>query len=166
MFSLEAWRLLQSNFEQALNQPDNLEARGAMLLGSYFAGTAIEFSMLGAAHACANPLSARFDILHGVAVSLMLPHVIRFNSPAVNGHYAELLDAAGIEKSQNNAESLSLRITSLKNAASLPATLRDCGVDRDSLSLLAKEAAEQWTGKFNPRPVTESEFLNLYESAF
>ena len=67
-----------------------------MLLGSHFAGIAIEQSMLGAAHACANPLSARFGIDHGIAVSVMLPAVIRFNSEVVNGSYAELLDAANI----------------------------------------------------------------------
>ena len=54
--------------------------RGRMLLGAAFAGTAIENSMLGAAHSCANPLTARFDVVHGEAVGVMLPHVVRFNS--------------------------------------------------------------------------------------
>jgi alcohol dehydrogenase len=165
MFSAEAWRILDQNYERVLNDPENVEARGAMLLGSYLAGTAIEFSMLGAAHACANPLTERFDILHGVAVSLMLPHVIRFNSSTVDGSYAELLAASG-KSGNRNAETLSRRIVELKSSAMLPARLRDCGVDQKLLPELAIEACEQWTGKFNPRPVAEKEFLELYENAY
>ena len=68
----------------------NLEGRGAMQLGANFAGTAIENSMLGATHACANPLTAHYGITHGVAIGIMLPHVIRFNAPAVGGLYGDL----------------------------------------------------------------------------
>ena len=69
MFSREAWRLLDANFERVLQHPADLEARGAMQLGAHLAGVAIEQSMLGAAHACANPLTARFGITHGVAAA-------------------------------------------------------------------------------------------------
>ena len=58
-----------------------------MLIGAHLAGAAIEASMLGASHACANPLTARYQVVHGVAVGLMLPHVIRFNAEAVDEHY-------------------------------------------------------------------------------
>ena len=60
-------------------EPDDLEARGQMQLGACLAGSAIENSMLGAAHALANPLTATYGIAHGEAVALMLPHVVRFN---------------------------------------------------------------------------------------
>ena len=80
---------------RVLQQPDDLEARGAMLLGSHLAGLAIEHSMLGAGHACANPLTAQFDVVHGIAVSLMLPHVVRWNAEAVGPLYADLLDGPG-----------------------------------------------------------------------
>src|SRR5215208_5871667 len=59
IFSREAWRLLEATYERVLTQPGDLEARGAMQLGAYYAGVAIENSMLGATHACANPLTAR-----------------------------------------------------------------------------------------------------------
>ena len=62
-----------------------------MLLGASFAGLAIENSMLGAAHALANPLTTHFDVPHGQAVGLMLPHVIRFNGEAVEEWYLDLL---------------------------------------------------------------------------
>src|SRR5687768_4721959 len=64
-FSREAWRLLEGAYERVLAEPDDIEARGRMMLGAHLAGAAIENSMLGAAHACANPLTARYDTEHG-----------------------------------------------------------------------------------------------------
>ena len=66
-FSREAWRLLNGSFERVLSHPADMDARGAMLAGAHFAGLAIENSMLGATHACANPLSAHYDMIHGIA---------------------------------------------------------------------------------------------------
>ena len=90
--SLEAWRLLEPNYERVIGNPADLEARGAMQLGAYWAGLAIENSMLGAAHACANPLTAHYNTEHGVAIGLMLPHVVRWNGAVVGERYRELLE--------------------------------------------------------------------------
>src|SRR6185295_10786955 len=91
VFSREAWRLLESNYERVLAAPADIEARGAMQLGAYFAGVAIENSMLGATHACANPLSAHYGTTHGHAIAILLPQVVRWNSRAAGPRYAELL---------------------------------------------------------------------------
>src|ERR1700704_617106 len=64
LFAREAWRLLDSAYERVMNSPADLEALGAMQLGAHYAGIAIEHSMLGAAHACANPLTARYGTTH------------------------------------------------------------------------------------------------------
>src|SRR5215475_10396506 len=92
MYSREAFKLTVKAFPEVLIHPDDLEARGRMLLGAALAGLAIENSMLGAAHAAANPLTAHCGIVHGQAVGLMLPAVLRFNAedPAVRTIYAEL----------------------------------------------------------------------------
>jgi alcohol dehydrogenase len=167
MFAREAWRLLEGSFEVMLKTPENIIAHSNMLLGAHLAGAAIENSMLGAAHACANPLTAAYGIPHGVAVGMMLPHVIRFNSQAVNELYADLLHVAGIsaKPSSGFGERLSERIVELKTAAGLPQRLHECNVENSVLPELAKAAASQWTGKFNPREVTEKELLELYEAA-
>ena len=78
--SLEAWRLLEANYERVLASPDDLDARAAMQLGAFYAGTAIERSMLGATHACANPVTARYGTTHGEAIAILLPHVVRWNA--------------------------------------------------------------------------------------
>jgi alcohol dehydrogenase len=80
LYSREAFRLCHSGFGRVLRDSSDIEARGMMLLGAAYAGIAIEGSMLGAAHSAANPLTAKFGVVHGEAVGVMLPHVIRFNS--------------------------------------------------------------------------------------
>lgn len=92
-YSRVAFGLLSESLPRVLQTPDDLEARGRMLLGAAFAGTAIEHSMLGAAHSAANPLTAHFDVIHGQAVGLMLPHVVRFNGEdeVIAEAYAQLV---------------------------------------------------------------------------
>ena len=89
-FSREAWQFLVRHFEQVLERPADLEARGSMQIGACLAGLAIEHSMLGAAHGLANPLTAHFGLAHGQAVGVMLPHVIRFNAEVVSREYDDL----------------------------------------------------------------------------
>lgn len=156
--AVAAWRRLGPNFARALASPADLAARSAMQLGAYLAGSAIEHAMLGVAHSCANPLTAHYGTTHGVAVGLMLPHVVRFNAQSCGDLYAEL-DPAG-------AESLADRLAAMVALAGLPTRLRDCGVAESILPLLAAEADAQWTARFNPRPVTEVELLGLYRAAW
>ncbi|HXG12457.1 MAG TPA: iron-containing alcohol dehydrogenase [Gemmataceae bacterium] len=168
MFAREAWQLLEANFAKVLRDPNDLDARGAMQMGAFLAGTAIENSMLGATHACANPLTAHYGLTHGLAVGLMLPHVVRFNAAVVGPLYAELMEQAGLLNGEPGVagELLAGRLEELMQATGLPTRLRDLGVSRGILPVLAEEAAQQWTARFNPRPVTEADLLRLYEAAF
>jgi alcohol dehydrogenase len=154
LFAREAWRLLAGNYERVLAAPADRQARGAMLLGAHHAGIAIEQSMLGATHACANPLTARYGTAHGVAIGVMLPHVVRWNEEAVGDRYAELRpDLAGF-------------LERLARAGGLPATLRELGASIGDLPALAADAATQWTGTFNPRPFDQTAALVLYRNAY
>jgi alcohol dehydrogenase len=166
-FAREAWRLLEANFEVVLRQPGDLEARGAMQLGAHLAGLAIENSMLGACHACANPLTAHYGLTHGVAIGVLLPHVIRFNTEAVADLYGDLAHEVGLVNGDHSAagEVLARRVTALMEVAGLPTTLSACGVSSGIFPVLAEEAAQQWTARYNPRPVTEGDLLQLYEAA-
>jgi alcohol dehydrogenase len=165
-FAREAFRLIDASFEQVLLAPGDLAGRGAMLLGAHFAGLAIEASMLGATHACANPLSARYGTTHGVAIALMLPHVVRWNGRDAGPAYAELLRAAGREPGPDPARTLAERLEALAVAGGLPRGLEAEGVRAGDLRALARDAASQWTGRFNPRPFGEAEALELYGTAF
>jgi alcohol dehydrogenase len=168
LFAREAWRLLERNFTAVLNNGQNLAARGAMQLGAFYAGMAIENSMLGAAHSCANPLTAHYGLTHGIAVGVLLPHVIRFNAQSVGHLYADLVhDLGGSNGDAVSAgETLAWRVVELMRAADLPTRLADCGVTGSIFPVLAEEAAQQWTARFNPRPTTEDDLLRLYQAAY
>ena len=169
-YSKEAWRLLEANFETVLQNPDDLEARAAMQLGAAYSGVAIENSMLGAAHALANPLTATYGIAHGQAVGLMLPHVVQFNGVEFDDLYRGLLNASGsmvqVDHGQSASEYLAGFLTRLVSNAGLEVKLAALGVEQDKLQSLAAAAAEQWTGTFNPRAVDAESLLGLYQNAF
>ena len=166
VFARDAWRRLEAHYERVLHDPADLSARGAMLLGSHEAGLAIELSMLGATHACANPLTARYGTTHGVAIGVMLPHVVRWNAAHVGHRYAELFGLPADTPAEEAGERLAVRLEMLARAGGLPVTLRDLGVPRDALPLLAADASTQWTGTFNPRPFDAAAGLALYERAY
>jgi alcohol dehydrogenase len=159
-FSREALRLCVKSLPQVLQNEGGLAARAGMSLGAALGGLAIENSMLGAAHAAANPLTAHFHLVHGQAVGLMLPSVIRFN--AADAATARLYD----ELSETKARGLAAKVEWMLNLAGMPRSLADCSVTPSSIPLLAAEAAKQWTAGFNPRPVGEKDFVELFEAAF
>ncbi len=165
LFAREAWRLLSGAFERVLDHPKDLESRTAMLAGAHFAGAAIEQSMLGATHACANPLTAKYGTTHGAAIAVMLPHVVRWNSEVVGDRYEELMRIAGWD-ARGGGPTLADLLARLARAGQLPATLRDLNVPRADIPRLAALAAPQWTGTFNPRPFDAEAAVELYERAY
>ena len=168
LFGRKSWGLLSRAFPIVLRDPRHAAARGAMLLGAHLAGAAIENSMLGATHACANPLSAHYDMTHGIAIGIMLPHVIRYNAGHVGEAYCKLAEVAGLcgTHDPHGAERLAEYVTELVALSGQPTRLRDCEVNAGLIATMAAEAAKQWTGTFNPRPVTVSEFEELYTCAW
>jgi alcohol dehydrogenase len=169
-FSREAWRHLAPNFLKVIAEPEDLEARGEMQLGACLAGLAIENSMLGAAHALANPLTATYNVTHGDAVALMLPHVVRHNGAAVEEPYQDLVLATAFDRNTPDQRAgpagLAFFLAEAAAKAGLATRLRDQSVDRERLPELAADAAKQWTGTFNPVEMREADFLKLYEQAF
>ena len=171
-FARESWRLLNAHYETVLDHPDDLDARAAMQLGAFHAGLAIEQSMLGAAHACANPLTARYQISHGAALAIVLPHVTRWNGRDAAPVYSRLLGdthngggsaGPGIG---DPADRLAARLRYLADRAGLPSRLGTQGVTEPDLPGLADDAALQWTGTFNPRPFSAADALEIYRCAF
>ena len=156
LYSREGFRLCHSGFSRVLREPKDVEARGMMLLGAAYAGIAIENSMLGAAHSCANPLTAFFHVVHGEAVGVMLPHVIRFNSA--------LPEIAAIYESYFDGD-LADRVSELLWEARMPRTISEHGAKEENLQPLAELAAKQWTAQFNPRGPSVEDFVALYRAA-
>ncbi len=161
--SYEAFRLACEALPRVLSHPDDVDARGQMMLAAGHAGMAIEASTLGAAHSCANPLTARFGVPHGQAVGLILPFVMRHNAGHSDAHaaYLSLAKASGL----TSLDALEEQIDRLLTLAAIPRRLSHFGVREADVPQLAAEAATQWTAQFNPRPVDAAAFESLYRAA-
>jgi alcohol dehydrogenase len=175
MFSREAWRLLEANYERVVREPEQPAARAAMQLGACYAGIAIENSMLGATHACANPLTARYGTVHGMALAMLLPTVVRWNANVVADRYASLFESTtrGAERKSGSSpqgydavEALAQRLEQLAAAGGLKTSLSAAGVSQPDLRMLADDAATQWTGRFNPRPFDVNGAFEIYQAAW
>ena len=111
------------------------------------------------------------EFVHGQAVATMLPHVIRFNGSVCADAYAELWRSCpwGQREPADGTEAvarLASFVTDLVQLAGLETRLEPQGVLQEALPDLAADAAEQWTGKHNPRPVDQDTLLSLYRQAF
>ncbi|MGC6581634.1 MAG: iron-containing alcohol dehydrogenase [Akkermansiaceae bacterium] len=147
--SFAAFRKIEPVIESVLKGTATIEERGEMLIGAAQAGQAIEASMLGAAHASANPLTARFNVVHGQAVLTMLPTVMRWNTPEVGGIYQEL------------KLGLISWVESLRELAELEVPV----ITREFIPEMARDAAAQWTAQFNPRRLEADDFEAIYQDA-
>lgn len=168
----KALKLLTNNIRTAVFEGDNVEARGAMLLGSMLAGQAFANAPVGGVHALAYPLGGHFHIPHGLSNALMLPHVMKFNLPHAMEHYAELARLICPDNTSNDdnfadASMLISYLSDLIDEVELPNKLRLCGVSSEDLPLLASEAMlQQRLLVNNPRELNEKDAYELYQQAF
>lgn len=167
----EALRLMGAHLLTAVRDGHNRAARGAMLLGAMLAGQAFANSPVAAVHALAYPLGGHYHIPHGLSNALVLPHVLRFNAPDAAEVYAEIaVDAfpeLGDIGTQARADAFADRLHRLAEECGLPTRLRDEGVTRDSLTLLAEDAMKQTRLLVNnPRTLTYADALAIYEKAW
>ena len=164
-YSRRAFGLLADGFSRVLADPNDLEARSQMQPGACFSGLAIETSMLGAAHATANPLTARHGVPHGQAVGLMLPAVIRMNGQQHARWYAELVREVDPEAGLADApERLATRVVGWLREAGLASSLGELSVPRSEIEQFLGDALQQWTGNFNPVPLDEDRVRALYHA--
>lgn len=160
----EALRLLGGNLLAACNDGTNRDAREKMLLGATLAGQAFSNSPVAAVHALAYPLGGHYHLPHGLTNALMLGPVLRFNASAAGTLYAELAQVMGINAS---GEAFVDHMQDLMDQSGAPRRLRDVGVPKDSLPMLARDAMKQARLLVNnPVEVTEDDALQLYQQAF
>jgi len=174
----EALRLLGGNIRTVCSTTgcNDAHARGEMLLGSMYAGMAFANAPVGAVHALAYPIGTHFHVPHGLSNSLMLPHVLRFNSSRDGGSercaamYAELSDIVFNEGSSGDvydrAEQFAVLFEKLAQGLNIPLNLRDVGIKSTDINVLAQEAVKQTRLlPNNARDVSFDDALRLYECA-
>lgn len=170
MLAREALRLLAGNLLTVCDEPGNVAAREAMLLGAHLAGVAFSNAPVAGVHALAYPLGGRFHVPHGLSNVLMLPHVLNFNMSAAMPLYAELgplIDPAleGLGQ-QAQAQGLLEALRTMAARAGMPARLSAVGVAAADLDQLAADAMlQERLLKNNPRPITLADARQLYETA-
>jgi alcohol dehydrogenase class IV len=167
----EALKLLSANLLTACEEPGNLEARGAMLLGAHLAGIAFANAPVGGVHALAYPLGGLFHLPHGLTNALMLRPVLEHNAEAARELYAELapiLDpACDSLGTQARAKGFIDNVCQLAAGTGISLRLRDHGVGEDALDQLAGEAMKQTRLLVNnPCPIEEVDARRLYEAAW
>ena len=174
MLAIEALKLLSSSIEKAVFDGSNTEARGNMLIGAMLAGKSFANSPVGSVHALAYPIGGTFHVSHGLSNSLVLPHVLRFNS--IDGkttkNYAELApfvfpDINTEKGNQSVCKEFIDRLEDLSQKIGLPQKLREVNIPKDACKKMASDAMKQTRLLVNnPRELTENDALNIYEAAW
>lgn len=171
MLARQALRLLGANIEKAVFEGNDIEARGAMLLGSMLAGQAFANSPVAAVHALAYPIGGTFHVPHGLSNALVLPHVLRFNATEAAGLYAEIAADAfpALDRESGTQGKCAAFIEALADLSSrlgLQTKLREVGIGEDDLPKMAADAMKQTRLLVNnPRDVSEADALAIYKAA-
>ncbi|MGB6117411.1 MAG: iron-containing alcohol dehydrogenase [Mesorhizobium sp.] len=172
MLARQALRLLGANIETVVREPGNVEARGAMLLGSMLAGQAFANSPVAAVHALAYPIGGTFHVPHGLSNALVLPQVLRFNAPDAAHLYAEIAADAfphltGEEGAQGTCAAFISELESLSKRLGMQTRLREVGIGEEHLAKMASDAMKQQRLLVNnPRDVSEADALGIYRAAW
>lgn len=169
LYALQGIRLIASHLKRAVDQPNDLEARSALALGSLYGGLCLGPVNTAAVHALAYPLGSEFRLAHGLSIALLLPHVVRFNLPAAPGRYAEIARALGVTEGSDSIMTASRgvdRLAALGAECGIPRGLAACGVPSDAIPRMAA-AAMKITRllKNNPRDVTLADAEQIYRLA-
>ena len=170
IFSLEGIRRIGRSIEAAVKTGSDRAARDDVMIGSYCGGICLGPVNTAAVHALAYPLGGAYRIPHGVANSLLLPFVFRFNLMAMPARYADIARALGIAdggSDESVAEAGLARLTAISLACGIPQRLRDVGVPRGDVPALAREAMKiERLLRNNPREVTLADATRIYEEAY
>ena len=167
----EALRLMGGAIETAVHDGSDIDARSDMLLGSMLAGQAFANSPVAAVHALAYPIGGHYKVPHGLSNALVLPHVLKFNAVTSPQPYAEIAPLAFPEMqdmaSQEAAVVFADKLAALSARCGLQQKLREVGIERDALPMLARDAMKQTRLLVNnPRDLTEADALAIYEAAW
>ncbi|PAF18585.1 alcohol dehydrogenase [Terribacillus saccharophilus] len=167
MFALESIRLITANIVTAYQDGADLDAREKMLIGSMYGGMALTAAGTAAVHAMAYPLGGKYKIAHGVANSMLLPHVTQFNMDAMVDRLASVAEPMGIDakhlSSEEAAQAVVDKIKELTTVLEIPQDLREYGVEEDSIESMAVAALEvKRLMDNNPKTLDKEDVKSIY----
>lgn len=170
LYALQGIRLIAQNLERAVKDGSDMEAREAMLLGSMYGGLGLGPVNTAAVHALAYPVGGMFHKSHGLSNSVLLPTIMKFNMSSNVKKYAEVALACGCQPGANDEET-ALRgvafVAQLSRNCGIPQTLAEINIPQSAVPEMAKAAMlQQRLLKNNPRPVTEQDCVDIYNSLY
>lgn len=164
----KALELIGKNIRRYVADRTDIEAAEAMITGSLFAGIAFSWARLGDVHAMSHPVSAYFDVPHGVANAILLPTIVEYNALADRGKYLKLFNYISLTPAfEAEFESVMLvdLLTELNEQLGIPGSLGEVGVTADKFDAMADDAMKSGNIAVNPRSTTKKDVLSLYEKA-
>lgn len=164
----KAMELIGGNIRRYVANRTDIEAAQAMLVGSLFAGIAFSFARLGNVHAMSHPVSAHFNVAHGVANAILLPTIVDYNALADHGKYRKIYNyIAQIPLEADEFESFMLadEIRDLNDILGIPACLSEVGVKEDAIPAMAADAMKSGNIAVNPRSSKLEDIEMLYHKA-
>mgnify|MGYP004605566293 FL=1 len=164
----KAMELIGGHIRRYVANRGDLEAAQAMLVGSLFAGIAFSFARLGNVHAMSHPVSAHFNVAHGVANAILLPTIVDYNALADHGKYRKIYNyIAEIPLGEDEFESFMLadEIRDLNDILGIPATLGEVGVKAEAIPAMAADAMKSGNIAVNPRSSKLEDIEMLYRKA-
>lgn len=165
----KALELIGANIRCYVANRGDIEAAENMLVGSLFAGIAFSWARLGDVHAMSHPVSAYFNVPHGVANAILLPTIVEYNMLADKGKYLNIYNYIAelpAAPEEFTADMLVDKLLNLNEALGIPAGLEEAGVTKDKFDAMADDAMKSGNIAVNPRSTTKKDVLALYEKAF
>ena len=169
MMALKAMELIGGNLIEYIADRTDKKASEAMLMGSLFAGVAFSHARLGNVYAMSHPVSAFFDVPHGLANAILLPTVVEFNEDTDCDKYYDIyrfISQKPIRRDVFRPHMLVDEITELNDKIGIPKDLRSVGVTEDKLEAMTDDAMKSGNIKVNPRITTRKDILDLYRKAY
>ena len=166
--SEKAMELIGRSIRAYVANRTDVDAASDMLVGSLFAGIAFSWARLGNVHAMSHPVSAYFDVPHGVANAILLPTILDYNKLADKGKYKKIYEY--VSETHRSDESFTPdmlvdAIRALNNSLSIPANLTEVGVTEDKIDVMADDAMKSGNIMVNPRRSTKKDIVALYKKA-
>jgi alcohol dehydrogenase class IV len=169
LFALEAIRLINTELLNSIKEPENIETREKVMLGSLYAGLAFSNASLGCVHSLAHSLGGYLDLPHGECNAILLPHVVNYNFNVVTEKYTAIaqtmnLNTSGLSSSEIK-DKLIDHLFNLNKSLGIVSTLKDRGVTSDLVPVLAKNAINDPCNATNPVPPSTADLKVIYSEA-
>ena len=169
MFALKALQLIGKNLRAYAANRGNEAAAEEMMMGSLFAGIAFSHARLGDVHAMSHPVSAYFNVAHGVANAILLPVIVEYNELADQGKYYDIyrcVAKAPVSEAMFSSHMLTEELRALNMELGIPSCLKEAGVKAEYFDAMAEDAMKSGNISVNPRSTTKADVLELYKKAF